>query len=76
MGCVEGDRGHPVLLGTSDIDVMIKSGKWNASDLRPGMDRIYLYVTVIIDYECYIQLYIKRGIETATETKLSYIKVL
>ncbi|MDR4498269.1 MAG: hypothetical protein MRK02_10170 [Candidatus Scalindua sp.] len=65
-----------MVLGTSDIDVKIKSGKYSASDLRPGTNRASSNVTVIIDYEWDIQLYVTRGTESATETKLSYIKVL
>lgn len=76
LGYVGGDRSRPVLLGTSDVDVMMKSGKWSASDIRPDTNRAVSNVTVIIDYEWDIQLYITRGTENATETKLSYIKVV
>ena len=42
----------------------------------PGTNRVTSHVTVIIDYEWDIQLYVTRGTENATETKLSYIKVI
>lgn len=76
LGYVNGDRARPVLLGTSDIDVKIKSGKYSVGDIRPGTNRTASTVTVLIDYEWDIQLYITRGVENATETKLSYIKVI
>ena len=76
LGYVNGDRGRPVVLGTSDIDVKIKSGKYDVSDLRPGTNRVTSNVTVIVDYEWDIQLYVTRGTENATATKLSYIKVI
>ena len=65
-----------MVLGTSDIDVKIKSGKYDVSDLRPGTNRVTSNVTVIVDYEWDIQLYVTRGTENATATKLSYIKVI
>lgn len=76
LGYVGGERGRPVLLGTSDIDIKIKSGKYSASDLMPDVNRVVLNVTVIFEYEWDIQLYVTRGTENATETKLSYIKVI
>ncbi len=76
LGYVNGDRSRPILLGSSDIDVKIKSGKFSSKDLMPGTNRVTSNVTVIIDFEWDIQLQVTRGSEMATETKLSYIKVL
>ena len=65
-----------ILPGKSNIDVKIKSGKFSARDLAPGTNRVTSTGTVIIDYEWDIQLKVTRGLEVATETKRSYIKVL
>lgn len=76
LGYINGERSRPVLLGTSDIDIMIKSGKYSTSDLMPQPERVETNVTVLMEYQWDIQLYVTRGSENATETKYSYIKVL
>ena len=76
LGYIRGDKSRPVMLGTSDFDVKIKSGKFSAGDLAPGTNRVTSNFTVLIDFEWDIQLQVTRGSEMAIETKLIYIKVL
>lgn len=76
LGYIRGDKSRPVMLGTSDIDVKIKSGKFSAGDLGPGVNRATSNVTVLIDFEWDIQLYAERGAESDIETKEGYIKVI
>ena len=76
IGFVNGDRHRPILLGTSDIDIEIKSGRVSITDLAPQTNRVETEITLIMDYEWDIQLQVTRGSEVATETKLSYIKVI
>ncbi len=76
LGYKGDDKSRPVMLGTSDIDVKIKSGKFSARDLVPGVNMASSNVMVLINFEWDIQLQATRGSEVATETKLSYIKVI
>ncbi len=76
LGYIRGDKSRPVMLGTSDIDVKIKSKKFSAGDLGPGANRATSSVTVLTEFEWDIQLQATRGSEVVTETKLSYIKVI
>lgn len=76
LGYIRGDKSRPVMLGTSDFDVKIKSKKFSAGNLGPGTNRVTSNVTILIDFEWDIQLYAERGAESDTETKSSYIKVL
>ncbi len=76
LGYIRGDKSRPVMLGTSDFDIKIKSKKFSAGDLEPGTNRVTSNVTVIIDFEWDIQLFAERGAESDTETKSSYIKVI
>lgn len=76
LAYVRGDRSRQIMIGTSDINKKIRSGKYSAGDLGPGVNRVTSNVTVIIDYEWDIQLEATRGAEVVTETKTSYIKVI
>ncbi len=76
LGYIRGDKSRLVMLATSDFDVKIKSGKFSAGDLGPGVNRATSNVTVLIDFEWDIQLFATRGTESDTETKEGYIKVI
>ncbi len=62
LGYIRGHKSRPVILGTSDIDVKIKSGKFSAWDLASGTNRVTSNVTVLIDLEWDIQLKATRGV--------------
>ncbi|TDE63121.1 MAG: hypothetical protein D8M57_19975 [Candidatus Scalindua sp. AMX11] len=76
LGFVNGERSRPILLGTSDIDVKIKSGKFSARDNSPGSNLVSSGITVIVESTWDIQLEATRGSETVTKTKSSYIRVI
>ncbi len=76
LGYVNGDRSRPILLGTSDIDIKMKSGRFSSRDNSPGQDQVSTTVTVIMEFTWDIQLEATRGSETVTKTKSSYIRVI
>ncbi len=56
LGYIRGDKSRPVMLGTSDIAVKIKSKMFSAGNLGPGINRVTSNVMVLIDFEWDIQL--------------------
>ncbi|TDE63100.1 MAG: hypothetical protein D8M57_20065 [Candidatus Scalindua sp. AMX11] len=76
LGFVNGERNRPILLGTSDIDVKIKSGKFSSRDNSPGSNQVSSGITVIMEFTWDIQLEATRGAEVVTKTKSSYIRVI
>ncbi len=76
LGYIRGDKSRPVMLGTSDFDVQIKSGKFSAGDLAPATSRTTATTVLLVDFEWDIQLFATRESENDTETKDSYIKVI
>ncbi len=76
LGYIRGDKSRPVMLGTSDIDIQIKSGKFSAGDLAPATSWTTTTTVLLIDFDWDIQLFATREAESDTETKESCIKVV